>query len=155
MTNRDAPPPLLRPEEMPPVHTQEALQQQWRALMGELGFGGYSLWLHLIQADGRPTPILTQIEEMSHLPDEGDEALENLMWLCSQLIEELNPGGRVAFLLTRPGRAAISEWDLAWAQALIAASSRHDVPIFPIHRANAETLVVIAPDELGELAVPA
>jgi hypothetical protein len=155
MTNDNARPPLLRPEEMPPVHTQEALHQQWRALMGQLGFSGYSLWLHLIEADGRPTPMLTQIEEMSHLPDLADERLTNLMWLCSQLTEELTPGGRVAFLLSRPGRAPISEWDLAWARALTAASSRHGVPIFPIHRANSETVAVIAPDELGDLAVPA
>lgn len=158
MTNDNARPPLLRPEEMPPVRTQEALHEQWRALMGKPGFSGYSLWLHLIEADGRPTPILTQIEQLSQLPDEGDDILDNLMWLCGQLIEELAPDGRIAFLLTRPGRAASSEWDLAWARALTAASSRHGVPIFPIHRANSETVAVIAPDELGDLgdlAVPA
>lgn len=151
MTNNDTPPPLLRPQEMPPVRTQQALHRQWQALMGDLGFSGYSLWLHLIEADGRPTPMLTQIEGMSHLPDEGDDRLENLMWLCAQLTEELIPGGRIAFLLARPGREAISEWDRAWAQALTAACRSHGVPIHPIHRANDETVAVIAPDELGEL----
>ncbi|WP_154402582.1 hypothetical protein [Nocardioides speluncae] len=155
MTNHDTRPPLRRPEEMPPVRSQEGLCRQWQALMGDLGFSGYSLWLHLIEADGRPTPILTQIEGMSHLPDEDDDRLRNLMWLCSQLTDELAPGGRLAFLLSRPGRAEISEWDRAWAQALATSCRSHGVPIHPIHRANDETVAVIAPDELDELAVSA
>lgn len=147
-------PPLRRAEELEPVRTDADLRQRWRALMGELGFGGHSLWLNLVDADGRMTPVLTQIEELDAFPDEL--GLDNLMRICRQLVDEFEPGGRVAFLLTRPGSAGLNDWDRAWGNALLQGARRNAVPIWPVHRANDEVLRVIAPDDLsGELARPA
>ena len=147
-------PPLKSPEEMEPVRTDADLRERWRSLMGRLGFGGYSLWLNLVDADGRMTPVLTQIEELDAPPDEI--GLDNLMRMCRHLVDEFAPGGRVAFLLTRPGSAGLTDWDRAWGNALLQGARRHAVPLWPVHRANDEVLRVMAPDDLsGELARPA
>ena len=50
------------------------LEQTWRHLMEPLGFGGHSLWLMVIRADGRVLPRLTQIEETVRPPTDEDEA---------------------------------------------------------------------------------
>lgn len=147
-------PPLRSAEEMEPVRTDADLRQRWRALMGELGFGGHSLWLNLVDADGRMTPVLTQIEELDALPDEL--GLDNLMRVCRHLVDEFEPDGRVAFLLTRPGMGGLNDWDRAWGRALLRGARRNGVPIWPVHRANDEVLRVMAPDDLSDdLARPA
>ena len=51
-------PPLLSPDQMPPIRSQDDLHRHWRALMGPLGFSGRQLWLNVLGADRRPTPVL-------------------------------------------------------------------------------------------------
>ncbi|MGZ5409007.1 MAG: hypothetical protein ACXWDJ_03280 [Aeromicrobium sp.] len=36
--------PLRRPEDTPPIRTQDDLCRQWRSLMGKLGFSQRYLW---------------------------------------------------------------------------------------------------------------
>ena len=48
-------PPLLPIHQVPPLRTQADLHQQWRAMMGPLGFAGRRLWLLFLEPDDRPT----------------------------------------------------------------------------------------------------
>jgi hypothetical protein len=138
-------PPLVHPHDMVPVRTQTDLHRLWRALMGELGFGGRSLWLSLLEPDGQPTPVLLQIEELPEAPSQ--EQADRLTLFCQTLLTEMGPG-QLTFLLSRPGRAGLHEGERRWAGALQEVHRRLGVPAWPVHRANDHELVVIAPDEV-------
>ncbi|HET6625931.1 MAG TPA: hypothetical protein VFG63_06040 [Nocardioidaceae bacterium] len=141
-------PPLQRPEDMPPVHSQADLHRHWRALMGPLGFTRPALWLHLLTADDRAEAMITKIDELPDRPD--DRLLTNLLWVCAELLENDVPGGKVAFLYSRPGSRLITDDDRAWARGLTSAARRAGVPCAPVHLANDEELRVFAPDDLAE-----
>jgi hypothetical protein len=139
-------PPLTHPRDMAPVRTQADLQRLWRTLMGELGFGGRSLWLSLLEPDGQPTPVLLQIEDLPQAPSR--DQVDRLTLFCETLLQEMGPG-QIAFLLSGPGRAALSEDERRWAGALEDVQRRLGGPgLLPVHRANDRELAVIAPDEV-------
>lgn len=144
-------PPLLPPEDMPPVRSQADLHRFWRALMGPLGFGRRTLWLVFVATDGTVEPMVAPIDDIPEHPEE--DLVGNLFWICAQVMDaELPPGTRVALLLSRPGSAQVSEGDRAWARALLAGARRAVVACEPVHLATDEGLVVIAPDDLAETA---
>ncbi|MDN5856542.1 MAG: hypothetical protein L0K86_27635 [Actinomycetia bacterium] len=41
-------PPLLPADQMPPIRNERDLHERWRALMGELGFSGRTLWVTFV-----------------------------------------------------------------------------------------------------------
>ncbi|MGI8576946.1 MAG: hypothetical protein ACR2KG_03315 [Nocardioidaceae bacterium] len=139
-------PPLRRPGDTRPLRTQHDLYQHWRSLMGRLGFSHPSLWILFIAADRKVTSILTQIEDLAACPDA--ELLVHLMRLSGRLLRSDVFGGSVAFLVSRPGPAQVTESDRAWACGLIEAAADADVRIEPVHLANNEDLRVFAPDDL-------
>jgi hypothetical protein len=100
----------------PTIRTQSDLEHTWRQLMEPLGFGGHSLWFMLIGADDHPYPGLTEIEDSEEVPTPDD--LEALGELLASLLPAMAPGGRVAFLLTRPGRDGVTARDRDFAAAL-------------------------------------
>ena len=122
----------------------------WRSLMGPLGFGQRLLWLQLLDADGRCTPLLLTIEELPLLPDE--ECFDQLVGFVRHLVELEVPGGSVAFLLSRPGRAGLSAGDLRWARGLTDAARRLGVRAWPVHLANDHELRVVTDDDLAASA---
>ena len=148
--HHDPVPPLRRPEDVPPVRTQAALYELWRSLMGPLGFGQRLLWLQLLDAEGRCTPLLPTIEDLPLLPDE--ECFDQVVGFVQQLLDLEVPGGSVAFLLSRPGRAGISASDRRWAAGLTAAARRLGVRCWPVHLANDEELRVVTDDDLAATA---
>jgi hypothetical protein len=132
----------------PTITTQAELCAAWQTLMGSSGYAGRSLWLLLLHADGTPVRRLTEIEE---LPEEPEAAvLDNLMLLCEELAH--CGGMRVAFLLSRPGRDGLSASDRRWAAELARAARRAGVAMHPVHRANDESVLVVAPDDLAGAA---
>ncbi len=139
-------PPLLPVHEMPPVRTQHHLYLHWRALMGPLGFSERLVWVSLLDDGGFQTPVLTQIADLPAHPD--DEMLARLMGAFSEVLHTHAEGGSVALLLSRPGRAPMTESDRAWARGLMSAAERAGVPMRPIHLANDEELRVFADDDL-------
>lgn len=145
----DSIPPLTDPADLPPVHTQEDLHQLWRMLMGPLGFGRRSLWLHLLDAAHRPTRVILQIEDIPRVPEPS--SLDSLMHMCGHLISE-GAGGSVVFLLTGPGRSGISDDEREWARRLQSAVRRAGLEVWPVHRANDRELRVCAPDDLAASA---
>ncbi|HET7689504.1 MAG TPA: hypothetical protein VFK41_03935 [Nocardioidaceae bacterium] len=138
-------PSLLPPHQMPPVRSQADLELYWRRLMGELGFGSTLLWWTFFDADGFCAPPLQQLEDLPEVPEEP--GLTNLMWICQQVIDEVVPGGSVAFLRSRPGGAGITAADHAWASGIARAARTAGVRCHPVHLANDHELRVFAPDD--------
>ncbi len=138
-------PPLNRPEDMPPIRSQADLYQLWRALMGELGFAAPQLWMVLLDADARCTPVIQKIEDIPHVPD--PQMLDNLMTVCRGILDEVLPGGSVAFLLARPGSPGLTASDRAWAAGLSAAARERGVACHPVHLANDQEIHAFTPDD--------
>lgn len=138
-------PPLLPPDQWPPLRTQADLHRQWRALMGPLGFGSRRLWLLFLDREQRATELLVQIDDPPE--DVEDGTADGLLAMCSHVLVE-HDLGRVAVLLSRPGPAALTESDRQWGRALLAAARRAHVPLAPVHLANDEVLVPLTGDDL-------
>jgi hypothetical protein len=141
----------LEPRDLPVVRTQSDLDALWRTLMGPLGFGYPRLYVVFIPPDGRCVPHITEVSDLSELPD--PLVIGNLLGICSTLLDRTLPSGsRVAFLHARPGGRGITAADRAWGAALLAAADRALVPVWPVHLANDRELRVLAPDDLAEPA---
>lgn len=140
-------PPLLPPDQMPPIRCPQDMYRHWRAMMGELGFSRRLLWFAFIDADGRMAP---QVHQVVELPlDPIPLLLENLMEVCREVLERaVDPDGTVAFLLSRPGSGRMTDGDRGWARGLATAASRTSVRLQPIHLATDQALRVFAGDDL-------
>lgn len=140
-------PPLQRLEDTPPIRTQDDLCRFWRSLMGPLGFGRRRIWFITLAADGHILPGLVQVDDCPCEPDQ--QMLRILMARIVDLLEEDTTRHSVAFLWSRPGSAATTPVDIAWANALRAAAERAAIKIWPMHLANDLDLRAFAPDELA------
>lgn len=129
----------------PTIRNQQDLEDVWHDLMGPLGFSGASLWVMLVSADGQPIPHLSKIEQADTPPDEGE--LAGFADLVRALVDEFVPGGRVAFLRTRPGGPGLTPADRAWARALYDVSRLSGVPVEVVHRACDHDLVPVPMDD--------
>lgn len=125
-----------------PIRSPADLQQRWRALLQELGFGERLLRFAFIGPDRCFIKVLSDVEIGLH-PDPS--LIDHLMWSLGELVGHMGDGHTVALLLTRPGRGGPSDNDLRWCEALTAAAHRLDVPIEPFFRANDEAVVPVAP----------
>lgn len=134
-----------------PITTQSDLEQTWRALMEPLGFTRTSLWVVFLHPDGRPHKTLIEVPAPSRMvaPDPSAPELQDLLeeWTTDQV-----PGGRVAFLRTRPGRGGLDRTDRLWAAALYTAARLAGVPCEVVHAANDERLLPVPLDELDALS---
>ncbi|MGH3347741.1 MAG: hypothetical protein ACRDO4_12235 [Nocardioides sp.] len=130
----------------PTIRTQQDLEEAWRTLMGPLGFSGPSIWLMLIGADDQPFPHLTRIEDAEHPPT--PEELAGFAGMIGELLADFAPGGRVAFLRSRPGGAGLTPDDRAWAHALYDGSRLAGVPTEVVHRACDVDLVPVPMDDV-------
>ena len=130
----------------PVIRSQADLESAWRQLMEPLGFGGQSVWLLLIGADDRPLPHVTQIEEADDPPTPAQA--DGFASMLRSLLDDV-PGGRWAFLRSRPGRAAVTDDDRAWARALLHACRAAGVPVEVMHLATDDDLRPIVADDLA------
>jgi hypothetical protein len=128
----------------PVVRSQSDLEAVWKELMGELGFGGHSLWLLLIDADDRPLPQITEITEAVEPPD--DEMVTSVATFLGHLAAD---GHRFAFLRSRPGHGGLTDNDRAWARSLYEAGRRAGVAMEVVHRACDHDLVAVPMDEVA------
>jgi hypothetical protein len=132
----------------PTVRTQVDLHEMWLTLMKPLGFATTRLYLAFVEGDGEVVPHLTEIDDLPEAPDEP--SLDNLMGICAALLEHtLSEGSRPAVLLARPGPAGLTPSDRAWSTALVRAAQAHGVPLWPVHVAGDDTVLVVAPDDLA------
>lgn len=141
-------PPLLRPDQMPPVTTDADLLRFWRSLMGPLGFGARLLWIALLDDRGRVDPSITQVEDLPEVPDH--RWLNGLLDTCGAMLAGATggTGGSAAVLLSRPGGASLTPADLSWARGLLLASVRAGVRLRALHLACDESVRVFAGDDL-------
>lgn len=140
-------PPRLPLEEWPPLRTQAELHHHWRALMGPLGFTFRRLWLLFLEPDDRVVPHITEIDDVPEEP--RAEEVDSLMAMCAH-VQQADRVGRVAILLSRPGRGALCASDLRWGRALVDSARRAGVRLAPLHLANDEVLVPLTGDDLIE-----
>lgn len=140
-----------RPELLPDtIRTQADLEATWRQLMEPLGFSGHSIWMLLITADDVPIPHLTQVEDVVEVPRPDDFA--SLADIARDVLCGIAPGGRVAFLRTRPGRDGADQVDRELAAGLVTACRRIGQQVEVVHFAND---VLLAPLPLDELPLSA
>lgn len=131
------------------IRSQADLHAMWEGLMQPLGFSARSLWFCLLDPDRRVLPTLTEITEMADQPDgEGPAAF-------ARLVRHLVPDDATscAMLLARPGRRRLRVSDRRWAGALLAACAAEGVPVWPVHLATDEAVVVVPPDALLEARI--
>ena len=71
------------------VHSQADLEEAWRHLIRPLGFHRRSVWLMLIDAEGRPTPVVTEVTDLPEVVDL--ETTQGLGEMLAQLLEHVDP----------------------------------------------------------------
>lgn len=118
----------------PVLRTQAEVARFWTTICQPLGWRTPELWVVLLDAEGEPFPSIHQIAELPNSPDEA--AVAHLLTGCRMLLEELDPGGRVAMLLCRPGPALPTAFDRAWRGALADAARREGVELEVVHVAS-------------------
>ncbi len=132
----------------PTIRTQADLETTWRHLMRPLGFSKKSLWLMLIEPDGLAVPNLLEITDTAQPPDPDQRG--QLATFLRSLADDVAPAGsRAAFLLSRPGDAAVAAGDRAWATALYDACREAGLPCEIVHLATDTDIRPLPLDELG------
>ena len=96
--------------------------------------------------DGRVSPVLPQIDDVP--PRTSPVECNDLMTMLDH-VRPFFAGGAVALLYTRPGRRPMCDDDRTWARSLTRAARRAEIPLWPVHFANDEELLVFAPDDLA------
>ena len=130
----------------PTISSQSDLEATWRHLMTPLGFSGHSVWLMLIDAEGQALPQLTEIADAVDVPD--DEQVQQLGSFIAMLVSEVLPGGRVAFLRSRPGSDGVTAADRSFAAALYAATTAAGTPAEVVHLATDVAVTPLPMDDV-------
>jgi hypothetical protein len=125
-----------------PIGSPVDLQQRWRALMGQLGFGERLLRFAFVGPDRCMLKVLSEVP-VTRTPDV--DLVVNLMEALREIVAKFDADTTVALLLTRPGVGAISDADRHWSILLTDVADELGVPIEPIFRANDENLVLVEP----------
>jgi hypothetical protein len=136
-------PPLLPPDQMPPVTDQATLHRTWRALMGKLGFASRQIWVLFLDEGGQPLHATT-VERVPRRAWPAD------VLQLARVFASVDPHAAPAFLYARPGSGPRTEEDLAWGRALATASRDAGIGRWPVHLANGDEITVVAPDDLAE-----
>jgi hypothetical protein len=131
----------------PLLRTQADVERFWTTTCRPLGWRAPELWAVLVDAEGEPFPGLQQIAGVPPRPAAAD--LDRLVSVWRQVLEELDPGGRVAVLLCRPGRAQVTAHDRAWAVGLAAAARTGGVELAVVHLAGDDAIVPLPRDAVG------
>lgn len=136
----DSIPPLRSPDQTPPIRTAADLYRHWYSMMGPLGFADRSLWILLLEPDGRPLPVLSRMEQLPGLPQR--RPLRNLITTMERVVaEQIGDCGRIAMLLSRPGHSQLTTSDQAWAEGLGREVARSTLSLMPFYIATDEAIV--------------
>ncbi|TFC15383.1 hypothetical protein E3O19_09780 [Cryobacterium algoritolerans] len=104
----------LRIEDSAPVTTMAEARERVRDLVGHAVQP--QLWFMLLDRHGRQLPLLIPVDGIPLRPESG--RLTVLAARLNDLLAELAPGGSVIVTLERPGSAALTPPDQAWAGEL-------------------------------------
>ncbi|HSP75977.1 MAG TPA: hypothetical protein VLO31_07165 [Cryobacterium sp.] len=106
----------LRVEDAAPVTTTAEARDRVADLVGHAI--SHQLWFMLLDARGRQIPLLIPVGGIPLRPEPGDAAA--MAAAVTELLAEHGPGGSVILTLERPGTAALTAPDQAWARELAA-----------------------------------
>jgi hypothetical protein len=98
----------------------------WGALLGAGRFARRTLWLAVLDEDGRPVPVAMPIDDIPVAP--SGRHLDGLTTVVNGIADY----GTVIALVARPGSSTVGENDRRWALALAPLAPR-----WPIHLATA------------------
>lgn len=129
----------------PTISSQADLEEAWRHLMGPWGFGRRSVWMMRLDGDHRLLPVITEIAECD---EEPDPALAVRFAEILRALDEDDPGGSFAFLVSRPGPIRAEDADRAWGRFLVEAGAAAGVRLEMPHLATEDGVVALPPDEL-------
>jgi hypothetical protein len=140
-------PPLLPPDQMPPIRAVAYLDRFWRSLKGWWGFTRPQLWCVVFGPRGEWTSIFMKIEDC---PDRPDAAMVgNLLDVLTTVVVDNVTGGSVALMYARPGPDDHRADDRRWARELDEAGRRRPIDVWPVFLANDDRVRVAAPDDLA------
>ena len=100
----------------------------------------------LIDTDDRALPQLTEIGDAVDVPDDAQVA--QLGTFIGMLVSDVLPGGRVAFLRSRPGSDGVTDADRSFAAALYAATTAAGVPAEVVHLATDVAVTPLPMDDV-------
>lgn len=126
----------------PVLRSQSDVHAMWRTIINPLGWHSHRLYVVLIDADGRPLPVIHEVDEIpERIP--ADEA-DSIVGVFKQAQSETVPDGRCALLYCRPGAGGVGLADRLACLRLYAAAQTHRLPLEVIHVAT-DTAIVPAP----------
>ena len=108
----------------PPITSAADLARFWAALMGDGGFGRRTLWLVLLDDEGRPAPAVVPVDDVPDVPSAAD------VDSFGHFFDHLGGYGTPVLLLSRPGPPVVGEDDRQWGRALAPLAPR-----WPVHLA--------------------
>jgi hypothetical protein len=132
----------------PVIRNQRDLEAAWRQLMEPLGFGGHSIWFMLIGRDHVPLPQLTEVADCRE--PVGHQDAPGLAMTLHTIMADHDPGGRWAFLRSRPGRGGADEHDRAWAGLLYATCRDRGIAHEVVFLATDERVAPIPLDDVTD-----
>ncbi|WP_375424731.1 hypothetical protein [uncultured Friedmanniella sp.] len=106
------------------ITTTQDLRRLWASLMGAESFGRRTLWLVILDDDGRPSPVVMPIDDLPAAPTDAE--VDSFGHFFDHLVEYGTP----VLLLSRSGPATVQEADRQWALALAFLTPR-----WPVHLA--------------------
>jgi len=109
--------PPLKLDDAPPVTTLDEARDRVHDLVGHAI--RRQLWLMMLDKRGRQLSILIPIDGLPLRPERGSAA--PIAASINGILAEEAPGGSVILTLERPGSAALTAPDQAWACELTAA----------------------------------
>ncbi|MRJ77982.1 hypothetical protein GEV29_15690 [Aeromicrobium sp. SMF47] len=140
-------PPLLPPDQMPPLRVVADLDRFWRSLKGPWGFTRPQLWCVMLGPEGEWTSVFMKIEDC---PDRPDPAMvRSLFGTLTSVVLDHAPGGSLALMYARPGPDDHRADDRCWARGLDDAGRRAPVDVWPVFLANDVCVRIAAPDDLA------
>lgn len=112
-----------------PISSAADLSRFWAALMGDEGFGRRTLWLVLLDDEGRPVPTVVPIDDVPEVPSAAD------VDSFGQFFDHLDGYGTPVLLLSRPGPSVVRAEDRQWGRALAGLAPR-----WPVHLATEDAV---------------
>ena len=106
--------PYLQHEDTTPVTTTGEARERVRELVGRAN--RRQLWLMLLDVNGRQLPLLIPVAGIPLRPEPGSVA--PIAARLNDILSDEAPGGSAILTLERPGSAALTAPDQAWAREL-------------------------------------
>lgn len=140
-------PPMLPPDQTPPIRSLDDLERLWRSIKGPWGFSSPQVWCAVLGPGGEVTPILITIEDCPDVPDRA--GVDFLLDHVTEVVDQIVAGGSAALMFARPGADDQREDDRSWARHLTEAGQRASIRVWPVFLANDADVRIVAPDDLA------